>query len=99
MDHEHPSVDISGMPELAQLADEVARTKRPCILRRGADQVAVLVPVSSPKRPRRRTGGSSDLSLDALVGAAGSLPYPLEWSEIKRIVRDERADAYRAKHQ
>jgi hypothetical protein len=39
-------VDITDMPDLARLADEVARTRRPCILRRGEAKVALLVPAT-----------------------------------------------------
>ena len=47
---EQEPIDISTMPELARLADEVRRTRRPRVLRRGNVDVAVLVPLTSAVR-------------------------------------------------
>jgi hypothetical protein len=53
MAHELPPIDISAMPELAQLADEVARTRRPRPLCRGSTAIAVLYPTPvKPPAPR-----------------------------------------------
>jgi hypothetical protein len=52
MASEFSPIDISAIPELARLADEVARTRRPRLLRRGDEAVAVLSP--TPVRPARR---------------------------------------------
>ncbi|HEX5501805.1 MAG TPA: AbrB/MazE/SpoVT family DNA-binding domain-containing protein [Thermomicrobiales bacterium] len=37
-------------------------------------------------------------TIASLRGAAGTLPQPMSWDEIKRVVADERAAAYRARH-
>jgi hypothetical protein len=42
--------DISNMPDLVRLAEEVARTRKPRLLTRGEEEVALL----SPARPKRR---------------------------------------------
>ena len=53
MARELPPIDISAMPELTRLADEVARTRRPRLLRRGDAAVAVLSPtLVRSSRPR-----------------------------------------------
>ncbi len=44
MTHDPASIDISTMPDLARLVDEVQRTQRPCRLRRGTVDVAMIVP-------------------------------------------------------
>jgi hypothetical protein len=53
------SKDVSGSPELLALAEEVARTEEPCVLRRNGKDVAMVVPVATGegRRPRR---GSKD---------------------------------------
>jgi hypothetical protein len=44
MMHEPAAIDVSTMPELARLVDEVHRTQQPRRLRRGSVDLAVLVP-------------------------------------------------------
>ena len=91
-------IDISTMPEVARLAEEVHRTRRPRVLRRGTEDLAELRPV--PPRPRRTPKPLTDQypDIDSLVGAAGSLPEPLSWEEMRAIAAEDRAAAYRAKH-
>lgn len=43
-------LDITGSPELSRLADEVQATRRPRILRRGDQDVAMLVPLGAAVR-------------------------------------------------
>jgi hypothetical protein len=57
MASEPSPIDISAIPELARLADEVARTRRPRLLRRGNEAIAVLAP--TPVRPPRPRPASS----------------------------------------
>lgn len=45
-------LDISALPDLARLVDEVRATGTPRLLRRGNEDVAVLMP--APASPRRR---------------------------------------------
>jgi hypothetical protein len=42
----HQARDITDIPELSRLADEVRATRRPRILRRGNEDVAMLVPLA-----------------------------------------------------
>jgi hypothetical protein len=39
------SVDVARLPELLSLADDVGASKEPCLLRRGDQPVAILVPL------------------------------------------------------
>ncbi len=70
-------IDITNVPELAQLADEVRRTQEPRMLRRGSQDLALVLPVAafqansddiwaeySPERARRALRASAG----ALVG-------------------------------
>ncbi len=42
---EQQPIDITDLPELGRLADEVRASRRPRLLRRGAEEIAMLVPV------------------------------------------------------
>ncbi len=44
---ETQSLDITNVPELASLADEVRRTGQPCRLRRGDEEIAMVVPLGT----------------------------------------------------
>ena len=45
MDMTLRSKDVSESPELLALAEEVARTDEPCVLRRGNEDVAIVTPL------------------------------------------------------
>jgi hypothetical protein len=47
-------IDVSRKPELLRLAKEVRRTKQPCILRRGHEDIAIVVPVGTGTVADRR---------------------------------------------
>lgn len=46
---EAQSIDITESPELARLADEVHRTMQPRVLRRGTEEIAVVIPLGTAK--------------------------------------------------
>jgi len=77
MANELQPIDISTIPELAQLADEVARTRQPRRLRRGDTTVAVLMPPPSP--------------LDAGYQSIPALDPPRSWDEVTEIAAEEHA--------
>jgi poly-gamma-glutamate capsule biosynthesis protein CapA/YwtB (metallophosphatase superfamily) len=65
-------IDISTMPDLARIVEEVAATKKPRELKRGNTTVAVLSPASAKNTEKwekiRATFGSwSDLDADELI--------------------------------
>ena len=64
-------IDITGMPDVARLAEEVRATKRPRLLRRNNEDVALLVPTTSatPHRRRKATTAADDA---AFLASAGS---------------------------
>ncbi len=55
MARELTPIDISNTPDLLRLAEEVAESGKPRVLRRADEDVAVLLPIKKPA-PRRRTG-------------------------------------------
>ena len=82
------AVDISSMPELIRLAEEVRRTKKPRLLRRNNEDVALLVPASPPPRRRsKKTPTEEDMA--AFRASAGS------WKDVDtdRLI----ADIYRSR--
>jgi len=62
-------IDVSGLPKLADLVDEVRRTQRPRLLRRANENVAILAPV--PRAGRRRSSGRILQEDDGLFGLIG----------------------------
>ena len=63
-------IDISSMPDLARLADEVRSTKKPRRLRRNNEDVALLVPATPAKRHRAKAVSPADDA--AFLASAGS---------------------------
>ena len=67
-------IDISTMPELARIVEEVAATKTPRELKRDNTTVAVLMPVTPAKQAKTvyeaslaAIGSWSDLDADELI--------------------------------
>ena len=82
-------IDITTIPELAHLAEEVARTRHPRVLRRGGEDIAVLMPTTAGKRPRpRRT--RSQAGQDPFLTAAGSWEGLLDPEQFKQDLREAR---------
>src|SRR5947209_14359624 len=68
----HPtSIDITNMPELARIAEEVAATKTPLELRRENKTVAVITPVTGGRKAKKPTG-KTKADYEAFKAAAGS---------------------------
>ena len=70
-------VDISAMPDLARLAEEVQRTQRPLRLRHGGRDVALLMPLTS--------------ALDAGYQSIPALSPSRSWDEVTEIAAEEHA--------
>ncbi len=63
-------IDISGIPELLSLAEDVRRTNEPRVLRRDSEDVAMLIPLGTTSR-RRRVVGKTRADYEAFRSAAG----------------------------
>ena len=62
------SLDVSDLPELARAAAEVRSTNQPRVLKRGDEELAILMPIR--RRPAR--SGRAQPDYDAFRAAAGS---------------------------
>jgi hypothetical protein len=66
-------IDISRMPELLNLAQEVRRTNEPAVLQQDSEDVALLTPITpAAKRSGRGTPTSADDPLWKLIGIGHS---------------------------
>jgi hypothetical protein len=84
-------VDISTMPDLIRLAEEVARTQQPHVLHRSNSDVAILIPVGA--RGRKRKGKSiSQADIDATLAAFGAWKGHIDPEEFMRQVKAGRED-------
>lgn len=70
MRREMKTTDISNVPELIRLAEEVRRTAVPRLLRRENEDLAILVP-AKPAVPRKRKKLMSKADYDAFCSAFG----------------------------
>lgn len=94
----HP-IDISEMPELRRIAEEVQASQEPRVLRRNSEDVAVIMPVE-PKRGKRAPSvprgkpTSADDPLWNIIGI-GRSEGPTDVSANKHKYL---AEAYASKH-
>ena len=63
------SIDISDVPEILRIAEEVRRAGEPRVLQRDGEDLAIVVPLSSGSRPRFKTPTAADL--EAFRSGAG----------------------------
>jgi hypothetical protein len=82
-------VDIDHVPELVRLAEEVRATNVPRVLRRGEEDLAVLVPVSRPKPRRRRRPTEADYQ--AFLSSAGGWRDNVDVDQLKAGFAESRA--------
>ena len=64
-------IDISHLPDLLRLAEEVQNTKTPRILKRDNETVAMLMPVGTPVKPEKKPSPTK-ADYDASLAALGS---------------------------
>lgn len=68
----HPTpLDISNMPDLVRIVEEVKSTKKPRILKRDSEPVALLMPMDST-RPSKKKRTKSKADYEAFRAAFGS---------------------------
>jgi hypothetical protein len=83
-------LDPIEMPELARLAQEVRRTRTPILLRADGEDVAVLSPAKSKRRPSGKRITQADI--DAAIGAIGSWEGIVDTERLKRELDEARSD-------
>ncbi len=64
-------IDISNLPELVRLAEEVNSTKQPRILKRDNETVAMLMPVGTTIKPKKKPAPTK-ADYEAFFSAFGS---------------------------
>lgn len=65
-------IDVTDVPELRRLAEEVSTTNEPRLLCRGNESLAVGLPVRRPAAKRRTRRALTEVDLEAFRSAAGS---------------------------
>jgi len=91
MPRETISIDVSHMPELLRIAEEVGASGEPRILKRDGEALAVLTPIGSRARLRRgRVKSKADM--EAFHASAGA------WKDVDtdRLVAEIYADRRRS---
>jgi hypothetical protein len=75
-------IDISNMPNLARLAEEVEATRMPRILKRHKETVAILMPAEPASTAKKQQAIEETL---ALAGAWGNRDWNEVEAELDRI--------------
>ena len=88
-------LDVGAFPELRAFVEAAQASGQRAVLRDGNTDVALIVPIV---RDEHQGTVRRNQVLDAIAGAAGTLPHPLSLDEIRAIVDQDRVEAYRAKH-
>jgi hypothetical protein len=78
-------IDITTMPELAHLAEEVEATRLPRKLVRDSETVAILIPVDHAMEKSK-----SQKHYKAFLAAAGSLKGMIDAEQLKRDIYESR---------
>ena len=106
MTREAARIDISTVPELAQLVQEVTRTRRPQALQQDGQTVALLVPAGRTVRGTLRrqlvdTSALPPVPYRSVADLVRHQPVPPARSftdaELKEAIAEARAEAWRAK--
>ena len=83
-------IDISNMPDLVRLAEEVEITQKPRSLVRDSETVAILMPVEHVVKKSK-----SQKHYKAFLAAAGSLKGLIDAEQLKKDIYESRTIATR----
>jgi hypothetical protein len=93
MAKERSAIDISDIPELARLAEEVSETRTPRALRRGNVVIARIVP-AAPRQANPRVGSrevsKATADMEAFRAAAGSWKGTVDGEQLKKDIQEAR---------
>lgn len=90
MAQERPPIDITNMPDLSRLVEEVRASNQARVLQRNHETVAVLIPAGRhAAQPHRHRHISIDAALAAIRASAGSWKG-VDTEQLKRDLRDAR---------
>ena len=92
MAKELSTIDISDIPELARLAEEVNKTRTPRALRRGNVVIARIVPAAPQQaNPRAASrGAKATADMEAFRAAAGSWKGTVDGEQLKKDIQEAR---------
>lgn len=82
--------DVSQMPDVLALAEEVARTGIPHLLERAEQTLAIISPLRPNSLRRRRVTPRS--GHESLLSAFGAWKDSIDPEAMKRMIRDGRED-------
>jgi hypothetical protein len=85
-------IDVSDIPDVLRLVQEVARSGVPVILARDGDELAILTPASKPKDAARPGGDDAD-EADSLLNIIG-IGESAEPTDIAKHKHEYLAQAY-----
>ncbi len=87
MERKLKRIDVSGVPELLSIAEEVRKTREPRLLRRDSEDLAIVMPVKPAPRTRAKRM-KSKADYEAFRSAAGG------WKDVDtdKLIADIYAD-------
>lgn len=77
--------------DIRRVFERVARGKESVVVTDKQNLAAVITPLGPMPKKGRSRGNAVDL--DLLRGAAGTLPEPLSWNEVREIAREDHLKA------
>lgn len=89
MSTELKRIDISHVPELMSIAEEVRASKEPRVLGRDQEDIAVLMPIELIRR-RRTKRASANTNYEAFASAAGGWKGIVDARKFKRDIAASR---------
>ncbi len=81
-------VDISNVPELVRLAQEVKAANEPRILQSEGEDIALLMPVTSTSKRHKKARSESDY--EAFLDSAGGWRELVDTEELKENIYESR---------
>jgi hypothetical protein len=90
------SIDVSETPELARIAEDVRGSGEPCLLRRGDEELAMLVPVGRrlPTRRLKKKKLTAE-DIEAFLSSAGGWAGLVDAEKLKADIYASREASYR----
>lgn len=83
------TIDVTDLPELRRVAEDVRETQEPLLLRTGNDDVAILVPIEVSERSDERVRTQADH--EAFLSAFGGWKGIVETEKLKAGIRAGRS--------
>ena len=89
-------LDISNVPELLRLVEEVRKSEEPRVLRRDGEDLAILFPVKPPRRRARKASADEVArSKDGILKAAGGWKEIVDAEAFKAYIYERRRTSSR----